>query len=65
MEFHMINIMYALIPTHAKRKYNIFMQRRLYIDEVYTALDIFHFAVFFIDIYYRDSKKQILNMLQV
>ena len=29
------------------RKDDIFMQRRLYIDEAHTALDIFRFAVFF------------------
>ena len=29
---------------------DIFMQRRLYIDEAHTALDIFRFAVFFSDI---------------
>ena len=28
------------------RKDDIFMQRRLYIDEAHTALDIFRFAVF-------------------
>ena len=35
--------------AHARtnRKDNIFMQRRLYIDEAHTALDIFRFAVFF------------------
>ena len=30
------------------RKDDIFMQRRLYIDEAYTALDTFRFAVFFL-----------------
>ena len=30
------------------RKDDIFMQRRLYIDEAHTALDIFRFAVFFL-----------------
>ena len=35
--------------SHARtnRKDVIFMQRRLYIDEAHTALDIFRFAVFF------------------
>ena len=35
--------------AHARtnRKDDIFMQRRLYIDEAHTALDIFRFAVFF------------------
>ena len=39
MEFHMIDITYAALN-------DIFMQRRLYIDEAHTALDIFRFAVF-------------------
>ena len=30
------------------RKDDIFMQRRLYINEAHTALDIFRFAVFFL-----------------
>ena len=36
--------------AHARtnRKDDIFMQRRLYIDEAHTALDIFRFAVFFL-----------------
>ena len=35
--------------AHARtnRKDDIFMQRRLYIDEAHMALDIFRFAVFF------------------
>ena len=43
MEFHIINIMYAALPmrAHTNRKDNIFMQRRLYIDEAHMALDIF------------------------
>ena len=32
------------------RKDNNFMQRRLYIDETHTALDIFRFVVFFVTI---------------
>ena len=38
MEFPMIN-----------RKDEIFMQRGLYIDKAHTALDIFNFAVFFLE----------------
>ena len=36
--------------AHARlhRKDDIFMQRRMYIDEAHTALDIFRFAFFFI-----------------
>ena len=46
MEFHMINIIYTALPMCAQtEKNNIFMQRRLYIDEAHTALDIFLFAV--------------------
>ena len=34
--------------TYAEtEKNNILMQRRLYIDEAHTALDIFRFAAFF------------------
>ena len=48
MEFHMINITYAALHMRAQTEKNdIFMQRRLYIDEEHTALDIFRFAVFF------------------
>ena len=47
MEFHMINITYAAMHVRRNRKDDIFMQRRLYIDEAHTALDIFRFAVFF------------------
>ena len=32
--------------TRTDRKDNIYMQRRLYIDETHTALDIFRFAAF-------------------
>ena len=35
--------------VHTKRKDDIFMQRRLYINEAHTALDIFRFAVFFVN----------------
>ena len=50
-EFHMIDIIYAacgIAHVRTIRKDNIFMQRRLYIDEAHTALDIFRFAVFFL-----------------
>ena len=47
MEFHMINIMYAALPMHTNRKYDIYMERRLYIYEAHMALDIFCFALFF------------------
>ena len=48
----MINIVHGGI-AHAvtNRKDDIFMQRRLYIDEAHMALDIFRFAVFFISFY--------------
>ena len=36
----------GIANVRRNRKDNIFMQRRLYIVEVHTALDIFHFAVF-------------------
>ena len=38
-----------LYTAHARtnRKDDIYMQRRLFIDEAHTALDIFSFAVFF------------------
>ena len=36
----------GIAHERTNRKDNIFMQRRLYIDEAHTALDIFHFAVF-------------------
>ena len=41
MELHMINIIYAALPVRTNRKDDIFMQRRLYIDEAYRALYIF------------------------
>ena len=44
MEFHMINTQHCTCAH--KQKIDIFMQRRLYIDEAHTALDIFRFAVF-------------------
>ena len=47
MEFHMINIMYAALSRNRNRKDDILMQRRLYIDEAHTVLDIFRFAAFF------------------
>ena len=37
----------GIVHKCTNRKDNIFMQRRLYIDEAHTALDIFRFAVFF------------------
>ena len=37
----------GIVHVHTNRKDKIFMQRRLYIDEAHTALDIFRFAVFF------------------
>ena len=39
MEFHMINMMHAY--AHTNRKEDIFMQRRLYIDNAHAALNIF------------------------
>ena len=37
----------GIAHAHRNKKDNIFMQRRLYIDEAHTALDILRFAVFF------------------
>ena len=37
----------GIVHARTNRKDNIFMQRQLYIDEAHTALDIFHFAVYF------------------
>ena len=37
----------GIAHAHLNKKDDIFMQRRLYIDEAHTALDIFRFAVFF------------------
>ena len=39
---------HGIAQARTDRKYDIFMQRRLYIDEAHTALDIFRFAVFFL-----------------
>ena len=36
----------GIAHARSNKKDNIFMQRRLYIDEAHTALDIFRFAVF-------------------
>ena len=36
----------GIAHTHTNRKDDIFMQRRMYIDEAHTAQDIFCFAVF-------------------
>ena len=44
---HDCNI-YGIAHACTNRKDNIFMQRRLFIDEAHTGLDIFRFAVFFI-----------------
>ena len=38
---------HGITQARIDRKDDIFMQRRLYIDEAHTALDIFSFAVFF------------------
>ena len=48
MEFHMINMMYVrgIADVRTNRKDDISMQRRLFIDEAHTALDIFRFVVF-------------------
>ena len=37
----------GIANERTNRKEDIFMQRRLYIDEAHTALDIFRIAVFF------------------
>ena len=50
---------------HTNRKYNIFMQRRLYIEETHMAVDILRFAVFFRLIYFlinQFNKKDLENM---
>ena len=48
MEFHRINIIYAALPLRAQTEKTTFSCKDdLYIDEAHTALDIFHFAVFF------------------
>ena len=39
--------MRGIAHARTNRKDDIFMQRRLYIFEAHTTLDIFHFAVFF------------------
>ena len=44
---HDKNTIRGIAYAHTNRKDDIFMQRRLYIDEAHTALDIFRFAVFF------------------
>ena len=49
MEFHMYNIR-GIAHAHTNRKNDIFMQRRLYIDEAYMAQDIFRFAVSFLSV---------------
>ena len=41
---------HGIAHARTNRNYNIFMQRRLYIDEAHTALNILHFAVFLIGI---------------
>ena len=38
---------HGIVHARTNRHNDIFMQRRLYIDEARTALDIFRFAVFF------------------
>ena len=38
----------SIAHTRTNKKDDIFMQRRLYIDEAHTVLDIFRFAVFFL-----------------
>ena len=43
--------------VRTNRKDDMFMQRRLYIDEAHTALDIFRFAVFFILAFINFSNK--------
>ena len=45
------------------RKDDIFMQRRLYIDEAHTALDIFLFAVFFFQkVKFRSNTNKIVSL---
>ena len=39
--------LHGIAHAHTNKKDAIFMQRRLYIDEAHTTLDIFRFAVFF------------------
>ena len=59
--------------ARTNRKDDIFMQRRLYIDEAHTALDIFRFAVFFLVVLsYRKTQQNYLqegcfnlNLLQI
>ena len=41
-------ILRGIAHAHSNKKDDIFMQRRLYIDETHTALDIFRFAVFLV-----------------
>ena len=38
--------LHGIAHARTNKKDNIFMQRRLYINEAHTALDIFRFAVF-------------------
>ena len=53
--------------VHTNRKYNIFMQRWLYIDETHTVLDILCFAVFYWLIYFlinqikKKSRKHVIE----
>ena len=48
---HDKNDVRGIAHARTNRKKHIFMQRRLYIDEAHTALDIFRFASFFLKKY--------------
>ena len=58
----MINI---IANARTNRKDDIFVQRRLYIDEAHTVLDIFRFAVFFNIQNYNLVYTSILNRFRV
>ena len=51
----------GIVHARTNRKDDIFIQRRLYIDEAHTVLDIFHFAVFFKFIRFMVFKSIICN----
>ena len=45
----------GIAHERTNRKDDVFMQRRLYIDEAHTELDIFRFAVFFLIQFFLDQ----------
>ena len=53
----------GIYHARTNRKDDIFIQRRLYIDEAHTALDIFRFVVFFRHNFKR--VEEVLNNLEL